>query len=107
MGFIYPYSFYKNYLTALGFNESSGDTGGTTGSGTDTRVIWNLFPVNNGTLEGYATVYCYFDRSDSMFNETLVDKTYDQLATFRGPTEKTNALYNSRLNPTGYSDDVW
>lgn len=107
MGFIYPYIFYRNYLTDLGFSENSGDTGGTQSGSTDTRVIWNLFPVNNGTLEGYATVYCYFDRSDSMFSDTLVDKEYDQLNNFRGPTEKTNAGYTGRLNPTGYSTDVW
>ncbi|MBR5482508.1 MAG: hypothetical protein IKV11_00425, partial [Alphaproteobacteria bacterium] len=41
-------------------------------------IYWNLFPVYYRQLEGYATVYCYFDR-DSFRNTDEVDYTYDQL----------------------------
>ena len=40
-------------------------------------VYWNLFPVHFRELEGYATVYCYFDRSSFNYDEVYID--YDQL----------------------------
>ena len=97
MGFIYPYSYYKKYIELLGL----------TPGGADTRtVIWNLFPVYNQSLEGYATVYCYFNRAETAWNSNLVDKTYDQLNAFRPVHQKNNSSYVDRLNdPTlGYTD---
>lgn len=47
-------------------------------------IYWNLFPVDQYSIEGYATVYCYFDRGGltnggkSYFNKTMVDTTYNQ-----------------------------
>ncbi len=97
MGFIYPYSYYKKYVDLLGLAP--------TGAGT-TTVIWNLFPVYNQSLEGYATVYCYFNRAETVWNEAIVDKTYDQLGDFRAVNVKNNENYVKRLNdPTlGYTD---
>ncbi len=97
MGFIYPYSYYKKYIELLGLTPAGANS---------KTVIWNLFPVYNQSLEGYATVYCYFNRSESVWNETLVDKTYDQLNSFRGVHQKNNTGYVNRLNdPTlGYKD---
>lgn len=99
MGFIYPYTYYKKYIDLLGLTV---DTSG----GANKTVIWNLFPVYNQTLEGYATVYCYFNRKESVWNETLVDKDYDQLNNWRAVYSKGNTNYNKRLNdPTlGYTD---
>lgn len=99
MGFIYPYTYYKKYIKLLNLTV---DTSG----GENKTVVWNLFPVYNQTLEGYATVYCYFNRAESTWNETLVDKTYDQLNSFRAVYSKNNSEYNKRLNdPTlGYTD---
>ena len=99
MGFIYPYTYYKKYIDLL---KLTVDTSG----GANKTVIWNLFPVYNQTLEGYATVYCYFNRSESVWNETLVDKDYDQLNNWRSVYSKGNTNYNNRLNdPTlGYTD---
>ena len=51
MGFLYPTSLY------------SGFTPQTRLKATD-EAYWNLFPVIRGSLEGYATVYCYFDRTN-------------------------------------------
>ena len=65
MGFIYPEALYNP------------DTGGH-GEVSD-NVIWNLLPVRYKELEGYATVYCYFDRKDEAFQSDLVDYGYDQL----------------------------
>ena len=102
MGFIYPYSYYKKYIELLKANNvkempSTGD---------NKTIIWNLFPVWNQTLEGYATVYCYFNREEATWDATLVDKTYDQLGAFRNVYSKSNSSYESRLNdPTlGYTD---
>lgn len=97
MGFIYPYSYYKKYIELLGLTPSGADS---------KTVIWNLFPVYNQSLEGYATVYCYFNRAESVWNSNLVDKTYDQLNAFRAVHQKNNTGYVNRLNdPTlGYTD---
>lgn len=54
MGFLYISDLYPDDLT-----ETKSAHPLTTGS----KVYWNLFPVLNRTLEGYATVYCYFDRT--------------------------------------------
>ena len=104
MGFVYPYNYYQKYITLLGLTPA--------GAGEST-VIWNLFPVYNQTLEGYATVYCYFNRAEkaggnSLWNEDLVDTTYDQLKSFRKPNVKSNDDYVKRLNDPalGY-DDPW
>ncbi|MDO4183801.1 MAG: hypothetical protein Q4D11_00985 [Rhodospirillales bacterium] len=56
MGFIYPAYMY---------------------GGNEDDVAWNIFPVYYKELEGYATVYCYFDRSG--FNPDYVYTGYDQL----------------------------
>lgn len=56
MGFIYPAYMY--------------------GGGAD-EVAWNVFPVYYKELEGYATVYCYFDRDS--FSSEFVYTGYDQL----------------------------
>lgn len=97
MGFIYPYTYYKKYIELLGLTPSGANT---------KTVIWNLFPVYNQSLEGYATVYCYFNRAESIWNSTLVDKTYDQLNNWRAVHQKNNTNYNNRLNDPslGYSD---
>ena len=106
MGFIYPYNLYSSYIDEVG-NKDSFDNAGFESN--DTCIIWNMFPVYAGTLEGYATVYCYFNRGGGLFNDTLVDTEYDQLGNFRTSKSKTNADYNSRLNddrnPGGES--VW
>ena len=90
MGFIYPYTYYKKYIDLLGLTV---DTSG----GANKTVIWNLFPVYNQTLEGYATVYCYFNRKESVWNETLVDKDYDQLNNWRAVYSKGNRSEERRV----------
>ena len=109
MGFVYPYNYYQKYITLLELTPA--------GAGEST-VIWNLFPVYNQTLEGYATVYCYFNRAEGIWDTSLVDTTYDQLNSFRNPNSKSrgsgatadNKLksYVNRLNdPTLNYKDPW
>lgn len=70
MGFIYPGAYWLDSIDA-------GDDEDIQTVDTNT-IYWNLFPVYYRQLEGYATVYCYFDR-DSFRNTDEVDYTYDQL----------------------------
>ena len=64
LGFIYPEAYWNDALKVV----SGGNQDG---------VYWNLFPVYYRELEGYATVYCYFDRSSFNYDEVYND--YDQL----------------------------
>ena len=93
MGFIYPYQWYKQYITEA---QANGGTLAldTQGPGSDDqKIIWNLFPVYAGTLEGYATVYCYFQRNPKSFkwNSHTVDTGYDQIGSYRDATNRSAA----------------
>ena len=112
IGFIYPYTQYKTYADKTG--ESGGKNYDSSGSETaGTKVIWNMFPVYAGTLEGYATVYCYFNRGGGKFtNSPYVDTAYDQLSSFRAPGEKRvneddNSTYIGRLNSDSSGLNEW
>lgn len=120
MGFIYNMDQYTGYGAHLGntgiksqnapepFNDEDGieipfDQPGS--------WVWNLFPVPTNTLEGHATVYCYFDRAE--FNKAgwgdLIDNI-DQLNDYRNPktdgAKDTN--YKTRLNdPSLKYNDPW
>lgn len=68
MGFIYPEPLYKSFITKSdGVNKRDATKlrlhDGNT-SYVSTSYYWNIFPVIAKSLEGYATVYCYFDRSN-------------------------------------------
>ena len=68
MGFIYPESLYKSFVTESdGVNKRDATKlrlhDGITNY-VSTSYYWNIFPVIAKSLEGYATVYCYFDRSN-------------------------------------------
>ena len=85
MGFIYPYSLYGPIIDSL--------TTKTQDSLAGSQVYWNIFPVRAHSMEAYATVYCYFDRSNifgSGNNGVYVDQ-YDQMRNFRNVDTKTNA----------------
>lgn len=114
MGFIYPYNMYKEIIDSL--------TGQTSDDLADTTVYWNVFPVRARSMEAYATVYCYFDRTNifsSGNNPKYVDQ-YDQMNNFRPVGQKSgggtyngsqpgnNSTYIERLNdPHLRYDDPW
>ena len=96
MGFVYPVSLYKNIIhNIIGSLPADGD------------VYWNIFPVRVKTLEAYATVYCYFDRTNLYYRkgekglqDQYTDK-YDQLNKFRMSTSGNrtkDSTYLDRLN---------
>ena len=79
MGFLYPESYYRDFLSKVGKSDNiNGEAfgSGNVDEGSDT-VYWNIYPVYYRQLEGYATVYCYFNREG--FNVDMADTTYDQL----------------------------
>ena len=99
MGFIYPASLYENIISAVVGSQPK-----------DEDVYWNVFPVKAKTLEAYATVYCYFDRTN-LYNSGMKDEytdKYDQLNSFRtGRTKPTNS-YTERLDdPTLKYKNPW
>lgn len=126
MGFIYPESLYKEFLTAALEKQPVRKKVG--GKVTDTKNYWNVFPVKRQSLQGYATVYCYFDRTnildkvvkDSGFNgkqKGYIDE-YTYMQSMGGndsediPTsyEKKSGStdYQKRLNdPNMKYDEVW
>lgn len=108
MGFLYPGAQYQGFID---------NTTNTVLKDSKKDVYWNLFPVARGTLEGYATVYCYFDRTNTVTGDFMsgygnyVD-TYDYMQTMTGlPTDykkKSGPGYKERLNdPNMNYDDMW
>ena len=80
--------------------------------------VWNLFPIPTGSLEGHATVYCYFDRSSFGAEwDGLIDKTNRlAIAETGGSLDKeagasrggSSAAFESRLNdPSLKYSDPW
>jgi len=62
LGYLYPEAFYNTLITALS-NKYTDFKDKLSYAGSDTnKMWWNLFPVASGSIEGYATIYCYFDR---------------------------------------------
>ncbi len=124
MGFLYPGAQYE----AFAYNYSGKDGEETKGSqkpilkDSEKDVYWNLFPVARGTLEGYATVYCYFDRTNKVTGdfwngtyEEYVD-SYSYMQDIMGDDlpigyEKVsgkNTKYQDRLNdPNLKYNEVW
>lgn len=99
IGFIYPAKLYSAF--------TGKDTSG---------FYWNLFPVMRGTINGYATVYCYFDRTNmyGKYNSNYGDYVdrQDYMKTMTGvPSSKAKVidpLYKARLNdPNMKYDEVW
>ena len=95
MGFIYDKATWVNIGTGLGNeglvsnNSNTGSSEAFRGYGIANNFVWNLFPVPTNSIEGHATVYCYFDRTqfqnyrDNEGNP-LVDPI-DQMESYRAP----------------------
>lgn len=106
MGFLYPSAQYSAFTGNIAKAKSAADD-----------VYWNLFPVARGTLEGYATVYCYFDRTNTVTHDFWADygkyiDNYTYMQTMTGvPTDYkkvSSDTYKSRLNdPNMQYDEVW
>ncbi len=119
MGFIYDRNYYGATLGNAG-NEGILSNNSAYGDNSETEnptyrggdFVWNLFPVPTNTLEGHATVYCYFDRTQFKDGEwsDKVDQI-DQLNDYRDINTKksgSNTNYIDRLNdPSLKYNDPW
>lgn len=113
MGFVYTKDIYNKYLTDTTVRKATND------------LYWNVFPVTKGSLEGTATTYCYFNRSNmgtttdsdaSMaafqgdYSDYFAEDKYMSLETTTVPTsyEKPDDNYRKRLNdPTLKYTEEW
>lgn len=108
MGFLYPSAQYSAFTGNIANAESADE---------NRDVYWNLFPVARGTLEGYATVYCYFDRTNTVthdfmdgYGKYIDNYTYMQTMTGvpAGYKKVSSDTYKSRLNdPNMQYNEVW
>lgn len=98
MGFLYPGKMYSAF-----------------GAGNDDDLYWNVFPVIRGTMEAYATVYCYFDRTNLFAGYTgtqsgFID-SYRYMQDMTGspsPNKVENGDYINRLNdPALKYNEAW
>ena len=95
MGFIYPYELYQPIIDSLRGEEASDTLA-------NRNVYWNVFPVRTRSMEAYATVYCYFDRTNifGSGNDPQYVDQYDQLRNFRDIYQKSGGTYNGRQSST-------
>lgn len=109
MGFIYPSVLWDHLIDEEKYHPGMGGVNADQlGQGSDNKIYWNLFPVDKWSIEGYATVYCYFDRNgltnngNSYFNEYMVDTEYNQYSKLRevgqGVKRNNDNHYIDRLN---------
>lgn len=125
MGFLYDTSSWTlgwgiDAPVMSNYNEGKGNDGTNPPTNLAGSYVWNFFPVPTNTLEGHATVYCYFDRSKFSGGEWrgLVDQI-DQIGainnnsgTLRQVGQKgvdaMSSSYVERLNdPTLKYKDPW
>ena len=100
MGFVYPDKYYNTAFTKFGKGFATKD---------GTSWYWNIFPVMKGSLEAYATVYCYFDRtSSSRYGDKSHIEQYDYLNTPATTFTPQNSTYREKLNdPTLKYNELW
>ncbi len=136
MGFIYPRFAYANILQALnvaqnyqklptyetstkryrgGYDEHERRSHRITNN--EEYFFWNVFPVEQESLEAFVTTYCYFDqdnRAFEMFNNSTDVKNHlpmiDYIGTFTEgyEPEGENKKYRQRLNdPSMKYNELW
>ena len=117
MGFIYDETHWANMTKSAPFSGNIVSNNTDTNSsavGMFNRYVWNLFPVPTNTLEGHATVYCYFDRKQFEGSPEVLQ--FDAFDDAYNPFNKTNSggaasnseEYIKRLNdPTLKYNDPW
>ena len=96
MGFIYDKTVW-NELYAGQSKEglvSNNTTGSSTvpfqGYGSPGDFVWNLFPVPTNSIEGHATVYCYFDRKQfENYQDNAGNPLVDQIDQMDGNAFRT------------------
>lgn len=115
MGFIYNKNQWGRLANGL-FSEGirSNNTDGSNDSSNpgvnmSDDYVWNLFPVPTNTLEGHATVYCYFDRSQFDSSHVLQFNAKNDAHDFRDKSKADRGVdYLKRLDdPSLKYNDPW
>ena len=117
IGFLYNASQYGGLVNSadnegIKTNNTDGDDNGpgVTPPNLD-NYFWNAFPVPTNTLEGHATVYCYFDREDIAPGNAVLkyDALHDSNYDYKNKTSVTGGDdYIKRLNdPSLKYSDPW
>ncbi|MBQ8750065.1 MAG: hypothetical protein IJZ30_00305 [Alphaproteobacteria bacterium] len=115
MGFIYNTRFWDGLGSGIDgtdnilSNNTQNGGGNPTGGAVLSGYVWNLFPVVTNTLEGHATVYCYFKRSEFDPQHVL---QYNPEATGYSNIDKatvsSGSEYLQRLDdPTLKYNEIW
>ncbi len=110
-GFLYPYSMYSAFLEKKSDSSDSSKP-------KKNALYWNVFPVIRGTMESYATVYCYFNRTNMEVNKKkpFIDDygkfidNYSYMQNMTGvPTDykKSPSNHNRVNDPALKYDEVW
>lgn len=111
-GFLYSGAKYGTLIQIQGEEEVETDS-----------YYWNVFPVLRGTIEGYATVYCYFNRTNMLedptkndskpfkdYHDSFID-TYSYMQTMTGVPgdyKKSESASTKRLDdPTLKYKEAW
>ena len=122
MGFLYDKAQWENINNRSGdwdsapvnsnYTTGGGNEGG--GASLEGHYYWNLFPVPKNTLEGHATVYCYFNRSnfsnwtdDAGGGRYLVDQMDLLGAAKRGQDPRNQRTPDTLDDPSLKYKDPW
>lgn len=115
IGFLYDKDNYGDLVTSMDqegifSNNTSGEDNESSMVGFLNDYFWNAFPVPTNTLEGHATVYCYFDR-DQFGGQPEVLKfntmTSDYDAKNKGANSSATDYINRLNDPTLKYKDPW
>ena len=115
MGFIYDLNMYGEDMGGIRAPVNSNNTTddgamsatplASTGS---LGYAWNLFPIPTNTLEGHATVYCFFDRTQFDGQHVLQYNPKDDNYSYSNKADNDNDGYLDRLDdPTLKYKDPW
>lgn len=111
-GFLYPYSMYSAFL------EKESEKEADSSKSKKNALYWNVFPVIRGTMRSYATVYCYFNRTNMEIDkkkpfidgyEKFIDN-YSYMKDMTGvPSDykKSPSNHNRVNDPALKYDEVW
>ena len=102
IGFLYPKGSYGALADALLGSGNEGADVEDSATENANEFYWNLFPVMPDTIEAYATVYCYFDRTEIFGTDVDPNyvKQYDLQPSddYGNVNYKDNSEYKKRLN---------
>ena len=114
MGFIYDVAMYGKDMGGIEAPVNSNNTTNDGGMAASSHAsgglgyVWNLFPIPTNTLEGHATVYCFFDRNSFDSSYVLRYNPKDNDYDYTNKVANDKGGYIDRLDdPTLKYRDPW